>query len=72
MSVKNILCRVADLYVDGFRNMTLGRTLWAIIFLKLLIVLVVMKLLFFPNFLSSNAEEGKEADFVMQEISGRR
>mgnify|MGYP002923144831 CR=1 FL=1 len=26
-------------YVDGFRSMTLGRTLWAIILLKLFIML---------------------------------
>ena len=72
MSAMNILRRVADLYVDGFRNMTLGRTLWVIILLKLVIVLVVMKLLFFPAFLSSNAEEGREADFVMKEMTERQ
>lgn len=72
MSAMNILRRVADLYVDGFRNMTLGRTLWVIILLKLVIVLVVMKLLFFPDFLSSNAEEGMEADFVMKEMTERQ
>ena len=72
MSAMNILRRVADLYVDGFRNMTLGRTLWVIILLKSVIVLVVMKLLFFPDFLSSNAEEGREADFVMKEMTERQ
>ena len=72
MSAMNILRRVADLYVDGFRNMTLGRTLWVIILLKLVIVLVVMKLLFFPDFLSSNAEESREADFVMKEMTERQ
>ncbi len=43
--------RVADLYIDGFRSMTVGRKLWALIIIKLILLFGVMKLLFFPDLL---------------------
>lgn len=63
--------RAFHLYYDGFRCMTLGRTLWAVILIKLFIIFVVLKLFFFPNFLSQHAEEGGEADFVANELLQR-
>ena len=63
--------KVFDLYYDGFRNMTVGKTLWLVIAVKLFIIFVVLKVFFFPNFLSSHAEEGQEADFVANELSER-
>ena len=49
---------------QSFRNMTLGKTLWAVILIKLFIIFVVLKLFFFPDFLSTHAEKGGEADYV--------
>lgn len=43
------LRRVADLYAGGFREMTVGRTLWAVILIKLAIMFLVFKLFFFPT-----------------------
>lgn len=43
--------RIFRFYYDGFREMTLGRTLWAIILIKLFILFVVLRLLFFPDVL---------------------
>ena len=51
MNKNSFLYRVYDLYVDGFRHMRLGKTLWAIILIKLFIIFVVLKLFFFPDFL---------------------
>lgn len=61
--------RAVDLYVDGFRSMTLGKTLWLIIAIKLFIFFVVIKILFFPNFLStkSDNDEGK-AQYVREQL----
>jgi competence protein ComGC len=50
--------------------MRLGRTLWAIILIKLFIIFVVLKLFFFPNFLKQNAK-GDEAGFVASELVER-
>lgn len=60
--------RVFDLYYDGFRDMKLGRTLWTIIIVKLIIIFAVLKLFFFPNYLKQHAEEGKESEFVATQI----
>ena len=71
MGKQGFFYRVFDLYYDGFRNMRLGRTLWAIILIKLFIIFVVLKLFFFPNFLKEHAEKGKEAEFVATEVLKR-
>ena len=70
MRKDNFLYRVYDLYVDGFRHMRLGRTLWAIILIKLFIIFVILKIFFFPNFLKQHAE-GDEAGFVAGELVER-
>lgn len=60
------------LYYDGFRNMTIGKTLWLIILIKIFIFFVVMKLLFFPNLLNSNFDSDEErADHVRNELIKR-
>ncbi|MCR5820419.1 MAG: DUF4492 domain-containing protein [Bacteroidaceae bacterium] len=71
MSVTNFFKKAFYLYYDGFRQMTLGRTLWLIIAIKLFIIFVVLKVFFFPNFISNHADKGEEADFVAKEITGR-
>lgn len=54
------LRRVADLYAGGFREMTVGRRLWAIILIKLAIIFLVFKLFFFPDKLAE--EYDNDAD----------
>ena len=72
MSKKSFWQRAFNLYYDGFRQMTLGRTLWLIIGIKLFVIFIVLKLLFFPDFIGQNAEKGKEAEFVAKELSNRK
>jgi hypothetical protein len=71
MGKKGFFYRVFDLYYDGFRNMRLGRTLWAIILIKLFIIFVVLKIFFFPNFLKEHAEKGAEPEYVATEMIDR-
>ena len=71
MRKDSLLYRAYDLYYDGFRHMTLGRTLWAVILVKLVIIFLVLKIFFFPNFIGQHAEEGEEADFVANELMKR-
>ncbi|MBJ2182952.1 MAG: DUF4492 domain-containing protein [Muribaculaceae bacterium] len=52
-SVRDISVRIVRFYVDGFRRMTIGRTLWAIIIVKLVVFFAVLKLFFFPDILST-------------------
>ncbi|MBE6419583.1 MAG: DUF4492 domain-containing protein [Akkermansiaceae bacterium] len=55
-----ILRRIARFYIEGFRSMTLGRTLWCIILIKLFIMFAVLKAFFFPSYLKGSAEEKGE------------
>lgn len=61
--------KVLDFYVDGFRSMTTGKTLWLIILIKLFIIFAVLKLFFFPDFLKENAPENGEADYVARQLT---
>ena len=61
--------RAWDLYYDGFRHMTLGKTLWAIILIKLFVIFVILKIFFFPNFLKQHAEKEQEAEYVATELT---
>ncbi|MCR4604265.1 MAG: DUF4492 domain-containing protein [Prevotella sp.] len=71
MSGDSFWYRAFHLYYDGFRSMTLGKTLWAVILVKLFIMFVILKVFFFPNFLSSHAEEGEEPEYVATELIDR-
>ena len=64
------LSRVWHFYLDGFRSMTVGRTLWLIIGIKLFLFFVVLRLIFFPDFLSGKAssDEGKAA-YVREQLT---
>lgn len=70
MNKSSFLYRVFDLYYDGFRQMRLGKTLWAIILIKLLIIFVILKMFFFPNFLKEHAQ-GDNSGYVATELIER-
>lgn len=71
MRKDGFLYRAFDLYYDGFRQMTLGKTLWLIILVKLVIIFLVLKLFFFPNYIGQHAAEGEEDSFVASELVDR-
>ena len=71
MAKDSFWSRAFHLYYDGFRSMTLGKTLWAVILVKLFVIFVVLKLFFFPNFVKSHAQKGEEPDFVAAELMER-
>ena len=68
---QGLLSRIFHLYYDGFRTMTLGKTLWTIILIKLAIIFLVLKLFFFPDFINTNAKNGDKAGFFSNEILNR-
>lgn len=59
--------KIVRFYVDGFRSMTVGRTLWAIILLKLFILFAVLRLFFFPDLLAGKSA-GEKADYVLENL----
>lgn len=61
------------LYYEGFRDMTIGKTLWIIILAKLFIMFFVLKLFFFPNILERDFDTDQQrADHVRHELSRDR
>lgn len=63
--------KIFRFYRDGFRRMTLGKTLWKIILIKLFIMFAVLKLFFFQDYLGTNFSSDQDrADHVMEQITG--
>lgn len=71
MNKDSFFSKAFHLYYDGFRSMTIGKKLWAIIAIKLFIMFAILKVFFFPNFIKSNAPKGGEAEFVSSELVKR-
>lgn len=65
-----LLRKIGMFYIDGFRSMTLGRTLWAIILIKLAIMFLVLKIFFFPGMLRG-MDDVQKADAVSRELISR-
>ncbi|WP_297642289.1 DUF4492 domain-containing protein [uncultured Bacteroides sp.] len=68
--MRQLAAAVWRFYLDGFRSMTLGRTLWFIILVKLFILFFILRLFFFPNFLNATASDDKEG-YVSGELIER-
>lgn len=60
--------RIIRFYIEGFRNMQLGKTLWLVIIIKLFIIFAILKVFFFHDYIGENAEKGQETEFVADEI----
>lgn len=61
--------RAFDFYRDGFRRMTVGRTLWKIILIKVVFIFAVLKLFFFPDVLETQfSDDQQRADHVFQRL----
>jgi len=70
MKKKNIFSRFFNFYYEGFRSMTVGRTLWAIILIKLFVMFVILKIFFFPNYLKSNFKTDEErGNHVIEQLT---
>ncbi len=62
--------RIYDFYLEGFRSMTTGRTLWKIVIIKLIIMFGVLKIFFFPDYLHTNfTSDRQRADHVLDSIT---
>ena len=56
----SIPLKIWRFYMEGFRNMTLGKTLWAIILIKLFIMFFILRLFFFTNILQQKYDTDEE------------
>lgn len=63
----SLLRKTIRFYVDGFRAMTLGRTLWAIVLLKLFLLFGVLRLFFMPDPLAGRSP-AQRAEYVRERL----
>lgn len=57
--MKSKIVYIWNFYRDGFKNMTWGRPLWILIFLKVIILFAVLRAFFFQPVLAGKTEEQK-------------
>lgn len=70
MDITTTIKKIFRFYLEGFQNMRLGKRLWAIIGIKFVIFFVIMKVLFFPNFLKENFSNDEErAEHILNNLT---
>lgn len=69
--MKHLILNIWQFYRDGFRSMTLGRTLWLIILIKLFVMFFILRLFFFPDFLKRAVDGGEKDGYVSRELIER-
>jgi hypothetical protein len=68
--LKKRLSWVFHLYYDGFKNMKIGKTLWLLIAIKLFVMFVIIKWLFFPDILKENFQnDTQRSDYILQQLT---
>ena len=66
----NLLRNVYLFYYDGFRQMRIGKKLWALILLKLFILFVIVKWLFFPNLLETKfSNDAQRGSYILNQLT---
>lgn len=69
---RTLPARIVRFYIDGFRSMTVGRKLWALIIIKLIFIFLIMKLFFFPDILSRDYDtDADRANAVREALIDR-
>jgi len=65
-----VLKKIFQFYYQGFKSMTVGKKLWAIIIIKLIVLFLILKLFFFPDFLKTNFKTDEErSNHVIEQLT---
>ncbi|WP_294958352.1 DUF4492 domain-containing protein [Sulfurovum sp.] len=58
------------LYYDGFVNMRVGKTLWLLIAVKLFVMFVIVKWLFFPDVLQEKFQtDAQRSQYILNQLT---
>ncbi len=60
--------KIWQFYYTGFKEMTVGKTLWAIILIKLFIMFFILKLFFFKSDLREYKSDEEKSNKVIENI----
>lgn len=68
-AIRQYLAGLGCFYLDGFRSMRTGKTLWKIILLKIAVFLLILKI-FFPDYLQTHfSTDQQRADHVLTNLT---
>ncbi|MBX1798017.1 DUF4492 domain-containing protein [Campylobacter jejuni] len=64
------ISQIFNFYKEGLKNLTLGKILWKIIFIKLFVMFVILKLFVFDvNFNSIFKSDKEKSAFVLKNLT---
>ncbi len=67
--IKNCLKNIASLYIDGFKHMKIGKKLWLLIAIKLIIMFGILKVFIFDETLNTKFQTDEEkSEFVIRNL----
>ncbi len=70
MRFSDMVTEVFSFYLEGFKAMRLGKTLWTIVLVKLFIFFVIIKWLFFPNYLNENfVDDRAKSEHILNNLT---
>ncbi|WP_024788208.1 MULTISPECIES: DUF4492 domain-containing protein [unclassified Lebetimonas] len=62
--------RILFFYIDGFKNLSdLGKKIWVIVIIKLVVIFVVLKVFFFPTINSQVKGEKAKAQLYVKQLT---
>jgi len=68
--MKKVFSSIYTFYYEGFKQMKLGKTLWLLIAVKLFILFVIIKWLFFPDVLQEQFQTNQErSEYILQQLT---
>lgn len=57
------------MFKEGFAQMTLGRVLWTLVIIKLIIMFLILRPFLFPNYLNSKFDDNQsKANYVNEQL----
>lgn len=65
----NTLKKIWNFYYEGIRSMTLGKTLWALVLIKLFIMFVILRIFFFKPALADYETEEQKTEAVIEQLT---
>ena len=71
MKKQSIPVRIFHFYLEGFKSMDIGKTLWILILVKLFIMFVILKIFFFPRYLNQFDTLSDKENYVSKELVER-
>ena len=66
-----IVVRIFRFYIEGFKSMDVGRTLWMLILIKLFVMFFILKIFFFPRYLNQFSTLEEKENYVSKELVER-